>query len=71
VSLKWYNVRKKGVTRWTAYEMSDFARLSLGPDYEVTGPHKNLVACMIAANEQKGGDDGDNRTGQADRKNDS
>lgn len=48
---QYYNIRKKGEKRWTAYELTDGQANNLQDCYEKTGPHKSLIVCMIKANE--------------------
>ena len=48
---KWYMIRKKGEKRWTAYELTDLQRKRVLPEYEVKGPKKSLLSCLIANRE--------------------
>ena len=44
---EWYIIRKKGETRWTAYEITGAKIKRLLPKYEYKGPFKSLFACLI------------------------
>ena len=44
---QWYIAKKKTVERWQAYETKEI--LSLGDGYEIKGPYKTLVGCLMAA----------------------
>lgn len=48
--IQWYNIRRIGETRWTAYELTDGQYERLQSCYESTGPHKSLIICLIKAN---------------------
>lgn len=45
---KWYIAKKKIEKRWRAYELEKRPELKSG--YEMKGPYKNFVECLIAAN---------------------
>ena len=45
---KWYIAKKKIEKRWRAYELEKKPELKSG--YEMKGPYKNFVECLIAAN---------------------
>ena len=44
----WYIIKKKKSDRWVAYELEERPQLKRG--YEMKGPYKNFIECMMAAN---------------------
>ena len=46
---KWYNVKKKSETRWTGFELDPDNLPELKRGYDMTGPHKYLIAAMISS----------------------
>ena len=54
---QWYIAKKKTAERWVAYE----ERPSLRCGYEMKGPYKTLVGCLMAA---AGWSPNNRRTGQ-------
>lgn len=46
----WYIAKRKTEKRWKAYELEEKPELKRG--YEMKGPYKSLVKCLIAANEE-------------------
>lgn len=49
--MKWYIAKKKTETRWSAYELDEEPEVR--SDYEMKGPYKNVVECLMAANPPK------------------
>jgi len=48
--MPWYIAKKKTDKRWVAYELDKPPTLKR--DYEMKGPYKSYIKCLIAANEQ-------------------
>lgn len=49
MKLEWYNVKKKSAIRWSAFKLDSDNLPELNKGYEMTGPHKNVIAAMIAS----------------------
>lgn len=45
----YFNVRRRGAPRWTAYPFPAGAKPAIKRGYEMTGPHANLVIALLAA----------------------
>jgi len=45
----WFLIRKEGCVEWSAYHLTYLERASVLDSYQVRGPFKSFLDCLIAA----------------------